>query len=449
MTARSPFDQTLNRRHLLELGGVGLGALALAGCSTANTANTSTGSATSSGLLKTASSPGGQISILDDNTNHVFKNSTIKAFENKTGIKVASYQQGNFNDLHDKMATMFSAQDTSFDVVMTWAGWSAEFGQAGWLEELDPSAIPTDLIQPALDAVSWRGKVYGLPKFVSVQTMFWNKNSFTQAGLDPAKGPSNWDEFVKAAKAMTKNGHYGFACDMGNADGAYQNFLKVLLLNGGKMYDESYKPTFASAEGVEALTKLVELLRKDKVMDPSSLQITHSGDLADLFARGNTGIVFNWPFQYAVATAATSKLNKETVGNGLIPGITVRSASIDGSEGFAISKFSKNKEAALAWLQFVATAEVQKEIVQKEGWFPVSKSVLDDSASQKALPVLATYKESTKYVTKRYGTPWSSELNQELSVQIIDAMNGKTSPKDALDAGQKTAEGLVKKYLKS
>ncbi|WP_434619975.1 sugar ABC transporter substrate-binding protein [Arthrobacter sp. A5] len=442
MNSHSAFDQHLNRRRLLQLGGMTLGGLALAGCS--GTSST----ATSDTPLKTGSKPGGQISILDDNTNNVFKDSTIKAFQDQTGIKVATYQQGNFNDLHDKMATMFSAQDASFDVVMTWAGWSAEFGQAGWLQELDKESVPKDLIQPALDAVSWGGKIYGLPKFTSVQTMFWNKKLFQEAGIDSDTAPATWDEFVTVAKKLTQDGQYGYACDMGNPAGAYQNFLRVLLLNGGEMYDADYNPTFATDKGVDALSKLVDLLQVHKVMDPASLQTTNSSDLGDQFARGKTGIVFNWPFQYAAATGPKSTLDKATVGNGLIPGMSVRSASIDGSEGFAINKFSKNKDAALAWLQFVTTGAVQQQIVQKEGWFPVSKSILDDPASLAALPVLKTYQESTQYVTKRYGTPWDSEFDQALSVQLINAMNGKTSPKEALDAAQKTAQDLVKKYLK-
>lgn len=159
-------------------------------------------------------------------------------------------------------------------------------------------------------------------------------------------------------------------------------------------------------------------------------------------------MVFNWPFQYAVATGSGSKLDASTVGNGLIPGMSVRSASIDGSEGFAINKFSKNKEAALAWLQFVATEGVQKQIVSQEGWFPVSEPVLTDPASVKALPVLTTYQESTQYATKRWGTPWSSELDQLMSVQIINAMNKKTTPKEALDTLATQTQALVDKYLK-
>ena len=438
-----------SRRRALQLGALSAGGLALSGCVGANDPGSSGGGgAPSEAPLKPGASPGGEITIVDDNTNQLFQQSTIKAFQAQTGITVKSYTQGNFNDLHDRFATLFAAQDSSVDVVMTWAGWSAEFGQAGWLQELDPAAVPQDLIKPALDAVSWKGKVYGLPKFSSVQTMFWSKPLFERAGVDPNAAPQNWDEFVATAKKLTTGGRYGYACDVGNPAGAYQNFLRALLLNGGEMYDPDYKPIFNSEQGVDALAKFVDLLQVHKVMDPSSLQITNASDLGDLFARGKTGIVFNWPFQYAVATAKSSSLNAATVGNGLIPGMSVRSASIDGSEGFAINKFSKNKEAALAWLQFVTTADVQKKIVTDEGWFPVTSSVLSDPVSLKALPVLKTYQASTRYVTKRYGVPWSSELDQLLSVQFSNAMNKKTSPKEALDSAASQTEALVKKYLR-
>jgi multiple sugar transport system substrate-binding protein len=442
-------DNVISRRLLLRMGAVAAGAATLSGCVSAGDPSAK-GSAGSSGdgPLKPGQKPTGEITILDDNTNKVFQASAIAAFQAATGIKVKSYTMGNFNDLHDRFATLFAAKDSSVDVVMTWAGWTAEFGQAGWLQELDQSAVPKDLIKPALDAVSWRGKVYGLPKFSSVQTMFWNKTMAKQAGLDPEKAPATWDEFVAAAKAMTTKGQYGYACDIGNPAGAYQNFLRVLLLNGGDMYDQDYKPIFNSEKGVEALTRFKELLTLHKVMDPASLQTTNASDLGDQFARGSTGIVFNWPFQYAVATAKASKLNAQTVGNGLIPGISVPSASIDGSEGFAINKFSKNKEAALAWLQFVTTGTVQQKIVDDEGWFPVSSTVLDDPKSAKALPVVTTYKETTKYATKRWGTPWSNELDQLLSVQISNVMNGKTAPRDALDSAASQTEVLVKRYLK-
>ena len=210
--------------------------------------------------------------------------------------------------------------------------------------------------------------------------MFWNKDHFKQAGLDPEAAPENWDSFVSAAKAVTTDGRYGYTCDMGNPAGAYQNFLRALLLAGGELYDAQWNPQLNSEAGVEGLTKMVELLHLHKVMDPASLQITNASDLVEVFAQGNTSIVFNWPFQWAVANASGAK-TAGVVGNGLIPGIGVRSASIDGSEGYAINVNSTNKAAAMKWLEFASSNVAQKQIVEKEGWFPVSKATLADPAT--------------------------------------------------------------------
>lgn len=440
---------TPSRRTLLQGSGLALGGLALSGC-VAPTAQAPkpSGSATApAGPLRPEGTATGEITILDDNTNLVFKNGLIKVFEEQTGIKVKNYEMGNFNDLHDRFSTLFAAQDTSFDVIMTWAGWSAEFGKAGWLQELDSSALPDDLIRPALDAVSWDGRVYGMPKFASVQTMFWNKDHFKDGNVEPDAAPESWDEFVAAAKAVTTADRFGYCCDMGNPAGAYQNFLRALLLAGGELYDASWNPQLNSEAGVEGLTKMVELLHLHKVMDPASLQITNASDLVEVFAQGNTSIVFNWPFQWAVATKEGAKTNAENTGNGLIPGINVRSASIDGSEGYAINVNSPNKQAALKWLEFASSAVSQREIVKQEGWFPVSQEILDDPATAEALPVVKTYKESTEFVTRRYGTPWSSELDQLLSVQISKAMNQDIDPKAALDAAQEELKPIVAKYM--
>ncbi|OYO02441.1 extracellular solute-binding protein [Enemella evansiae] len=439
-------NSPITRRTMLQGGLAALGTAALAGCvSPTGSTPQPQGAAP---LRPEGGNVTGELTILDDNTNLVFKDGLIKRFEDETGIKIKSYEMGNFNDLHDRFATLFAAGDTSFDIIMTWAGWSAEFGKAGWLQELDNAAIPNDLIKPALDAVSWDGKVYGLPKFASVQTMFWNKDHFRAAGLDPDQTPQNWDQFVTAAKACTRDGRFGFTCDMGNAAGAYQNFLRAMLLAGGQLYDDKWNPQLDSEAGVEGLSKMVELLHTHKVMDPASLQITNASDLVEVFAQGNTSIVFNWPFQWAKATATGAKTNAQTVGNGLLPGINVRSASIDGSEGYAINVNSKNKQAALKWLQFASSAVAQKEIATKEGWFPVSQTTLDDPATAQALPVVKVYQESTQYATRRYGTPWSSELDQLLSVQISRAMNQQVEPKAALAAAQEQLKPIVAKYIR-
>jgi len=65
-----------------------------------------------------------------------------------------------------------------------------------------------------LDAGTMDGKKYVLPFVLDLSMLFWNKDLFTQAGLDPAKPPTTMAEFAadaKAVQALNKPGVYGTA----------------------------------------------------------------------------------------------------------------------------------------------------------------------------------------------------------------------------------------------
>ena len=48
------------------------------------------------------------------------------------------------------------------------------------------------------------GKTWGIPFQRSTVVMYWNKELFKEAGLDPEKAPNTWDEQVEFAKKLTK-----------------------------------------------------------------------------------------------------------------------------------------------------------------------------------------------------------------------------------------------------
>ncbi|HKX10590.1 MAG TPA: extracellular solute-binding protein, partial [Stellaceae bacterium] len=48
------------------------------------------------------------------------------------------------------------------------------------------------------------GKTWGIPFQRSTIVMYWNKEAFKEAGLDPEHAPQNWDELVAFGKKLTK-----------------------------------------------------------------------------------------------------------------------------------------------------------------------------------------------------------------------------------------------------
>ena len=62
--------------------------------------------------------------------------------------------------------------------------------------------------------VNIKGKVhlYGLPFQTTCLALFWNRNLYREAGLNPDSPPKTWDEFVQYAQALTdiKKKRYAF-----------------------------------------------------------------------------------------------------------------------------------------------------------------------------------------------------------------------------------------------
>ena len=82
-----------------------------------------------------------------------------------------------------------------------------------WMEK---SGIKSEDFAPVqITESTWDGKVYGLPMFTDVRYLFWNTDHFEQAGLDPAKPPTTFEELAAYTdKLNVKKGdeleRYGF-----------------------------------------------------------------------------------------------------------------------------------------------------------------------------------------------------------------------------------------------
>src|SRR5262249_19794766 len=50
----------------------------------------------------------------------------------------------------------------------------------------------------------WDGKTYGVPFVFSTPVLYYNASLFQQAGLDPNKPPTTWDEVATDAAAIKK-----------------------------------------------------------------------------------------------------------------------------------------------------------------------------------------------------------------------------------------------------
>lgn len=71
----------------------------------------------------------------------------------------------------------------------------SQFGLDKLKEDLSPAAVGSNLAD---------GKLWGVPDQITGVALFYNKDMFTENGIDPQNPPKTWEEFIEVAKQLTK-----------------------------------------------------------------------------------------------------------------------------------------------------------------------------------------------------------------------------------------------------
>jgi multiple sugar transport system substrate-binding protein len=378
-------------------------------------------------------------------------------FTKDTGINL-KYMDVTEDSMHSKMATLYASRSSDFDLSWSWAGYTAEFANAGFLEPISDKLsddLKKDLNPGAYESVSFKGILYGLPRFMSMRSFYYNKKAFRDAGLDPEKPPKTWDEYVKVLKQVTRDTNndgkidiWGILLDYGAPVCCNITYELALNLRGGKVVDENGNVLFNNAAGVKALEDIVEL-HKLNVVDPASFGMVTGVDHVERFVTGNVATMFGWPNTPNYVNDPTKSKMVGELGMGIVPMVDGKSATLGGSEGYVLSKFSKSKEAAIKFLEYVANAKNQKDICLRTGWLPVRKSVLQDPVIIAKVPLTKIIAEQTQYPVARWGAPYADEImNNALGPAILDAVQLKKAPKAALDEAAAKAKAIIDKFKK-
>ena len=123
-------------------------------------------------------------------------------------IEVKAIYAGNYNDARIKalaalksgkpaqLSVMFSIDIYELieqDAIVAFDDIVETDDEREWLKRFYPSLMENGITQ---------GKTWGIPFQRSTIVMYYNKDAFREAGLDPDKPPATWDELVAAGKML-------------------------------------------------------------------------------------------------------------------------------------------------------------------------------------------------------------------------------------------------------
>ena len=111
------------------------------------------------------------------------------------------------------------------------------------------------------DTVTFDGSQWGIPVAFSTKALFWNKDLFKAAGLDPEVAPKTWAEEIAFAKQITeKTDAAGFGMIAKTFDGTMHWFLHWVYTNGGTVIDADGNITLDSPQNLAALTAFKDIV---------------------------------------------------------------------------------------------------------------------------------------------------------------------------------------------
>lgn len=147
---------------------------------------------------------------------------------------------------------------------------------------------------PVLGTVTADGKVWGTPRAFSTKALYWNKDLFEAAGLDPETPPATWDEMYAAAKAVSDNTDVdGMGLAAASFDNTMHQFLNYVYTNGGEVINDAGEIVFNSPNNVEALAFYGKLAT---VSQPGPIAYDR-GKLRPLFVEQQIAMMISGPWE--------------------------------------------------------------------------------------------------------------------------------------------------------
>lgn len=352
-----------------------------------------------------------------------------------------------FAQLFQTMEVRLSARNADPDVFIADGTMSASYGTRGHLLDLTPYLNTDGFSAASLRAASWNGKIYTVPFGTSMQLLYYNKDLFEKAGIEPPSSDPEtrwtWEQVLEAAKKIRdpENGTWGLVITQ--ADRPFQLLPLAQSLGGVAVSEDGLtaKGYVDSEEFVKAYTFYQDLYNKWDVAPAGQFQINLN---QEMFATGKAGMLIG-----ATWNLGTLLQHPDTNwGAALHPyfegGVPVTPT---GAWHFGINPRTDNLEDALKFMEFFATDELQAKWLTLRPYAPVRDAVweMEKEFFAKSDGWALVHYELDNTAVPRPGIPGWREY-EDIMLHAFQDINGGTDVRTRLEEAAEKIEREVAKY---
>ncbi|WP_457812887.1 extracellular solute-binding protein (plasmid) [Sinorhizobium meliloti] len=205
-----------------------------------------------------------------------------------------------------------------------------------------------------VDTVTFEGTQWGVPIAFSTKALYWNKDLFKQAGLDPEVPPKTWAEEIAFAKQIKeKTGIAGYGLPAKTFDNTMHQFMHWVYTNSGKVIDGDN----IAIDSPEVLAAL----QAYKDITPYSVEgatAYEQNEIRAIFLDGKVGMIQS-------GSGAAARLKETKVNWGVAPLPLGPSAKGEGTllitDSLVVFKDTGVEEKAIEFAKFITSPGPQGE----------------------------------------------------------------------------------------
>lgn len=373
--------------------------------------------------------------------------------EENPDIIVEPVYTGNYDDTVTKIQTAMQGGNPPdvFVSLATQRFTMASTGMAMPLDDLiaadeEGEEYIADFLPGFMEDSYVDGQIYSIPFQRSTEIVYYNKDKFVEAGLDPESPPETWDELLEYAQKLTTEDCYGVGIAL-NSGSAQWTFTGFALENSadGKMLmsDDGKEVYFDTPENVEALQFWLDLQNEYKVMAEGIVQWT---DLPTQFLAGEVAMIYH-------TTGNMANINSNATfefGTCFMPGNKQLGAATGGGNFYISSGLPEERvQAAWKFIKFATETERAAQWSLDTGYVATRQSCFETDLIKnyyEEVPQAKVAYEQIEYARPELTTYNAAEIWRILNDNIQAAVVGDATAEEALQNAQAEAEDVLAEY---
>jgi trehalose/maltose transport system substrate-binding protein len=269
------------------------------------------------------------------------------------------------------------------------------------------------------------GKLMAMPWFADAGLLYYRQDL-----LDKYKRPvpQTWADLTETARLIQegerKEGRgdfWGYVWQGRAYEGLTTNALEwVASFGGGTIVDDKGEVTIENPKAAEALKTAAGWVG---TITPEGVLNYTEEESRGVFQSGNAAFMRNWPYAWALAEGADSTI-KGKVGIAPLPkgGADGRHAGTLGGQLLAVSKYSKNAEAATDLVLYLTGQDEQKRRAVEGSFNPTIVSLYSDADIAKANPFIGDLVDVFTNAVARPATATGQNYNK-VSTEFFNAVH--------------------------